>query len=77
MDLWRFTRFYGHYLKAHLQGESWRLLIKVMNKDFNHSNPCHVVVVVLENVVGQPIRCSRRSFRFETHWMKDSERHDM
>ncbi|KAF4363082.1 hypothetical protein F8388_013446 [Cannabis sativa] len=27
MDLWRFTRFYGHYLKAHLQGESWRLLI--------------------------------------------------
>uniref|UniRef100_A0A803QEG5 Reverse transcriptase n=1 Tax=Cannabis sativa TaxID=3483 RepID=A0A803QEG5_CANSA len=29
MDLWQFTRFYGHHLKAHLQGESWRLLSKL------------------------------------------------
>ncbi|KAF4403743.1 hypothetical protein G4B88_002596, partial [Cannabis sativa] len=51
-------------------------LVRVINGDLIHSDH-RPVVASLENVIRNPQNDRKRCFRFETHWLKDDDCHDI
>ncbi|XP_060961202.1 uncharacterized protein LOC133031689 [Cannabis sativa] len=66
-------------LDRYFCNQEWHSLypsFKVINGDYIHSDHCPVVAS-LENVVRLKQQDNQRRFRFETHWLKDDECHDI